>query len=158
MTTICFDLSMSNTGVAIFDDAGECVSLVSIETKKEDSHPFRLQTIGKAFKKIKKEYKPSLVIVEESFSRFNNSTHAIYKVRGVMEYVFYDIPMEFYHGTTVRKEVLGRGNSTKEEIQDYIIKSNPKIKFEDLDQSDAFALYLCHLKKKGDTSRVKKNI
>lgn len=145
---ICFDLSLSNTGVAIFNDAGRCVLLTSIGTEKDDSHPKRLKDIGKAMLKLKKQYKPSLVILEESFTRFNNSTHAIYKVRGVAEYIFSDVNIICYHSTSVRKQVLGKGNSTKEELREYILSSNPNIKFEDLDQSDAFGLYLCHMKKK----------
>ncbi len=142
MTIIAIDLSMSNTGIAIFSDDGHCKKLMSIATNKGDSHPQRLKTIATAMQKIKKEYKPTLIVCEESFTRFNKSTHSIYKCRGVMELVFYNVPMKFYHSTTIRKIVLGKGNADKEMVREYILSKYKNVKFDDLDQSDAYAIFL----------------
>jgi Holliday junction resolvasome RuvABC endonuclease subunit len=146
---ICFDLSLSNTGVAIFDADGRCIKLLSIDTQKEKTHPLKLRKIEKTLRSIKKKYKPSVVVIEESFTRFNKSTHAIYKVRGITELIFYDAEQVCYHATTVRKEVLGRGNLKKEDLRNYIVGHYENITFSDYDQSDAFGLGLCYLKKRG---------
>lgn len=147
MSIIAFDLSLSNTGIVIFDDAGKCQKLISIDTHKEETHSLKLRKIEKIMRKIKKEYKPKLIVIEESFTRFNKSTQAIYKVRGITDLIFWDVPQICYQSTTVRKEVLGKGNAKKKELQDFILENYPDINFEDLDQSDAYGLALCYFKK-----------
>lgn len=146
---IAFDLSMSNTGVAIFNDKGQCKKLISIDTHKEKTHPLKLKKIEKAMSEIKEKYKPKIVVIEESFTRFNKSTQAIYKVRGITDLIFYDVDQVCFHSTKVRKNILGKGNAKKEELRDYILENYKNIYFEDLDQSDAFGLALCYFKNKG---------
>ena len=62
---LCFDLSLSNTGIAIFDDSGTCVELLSIGTDKEKTHPLKLRKIEQAMRKLKKKYNPKEIIIEE---------------------------------------------------------------------------------------------
>lgn len=149
MTVLCFDVSMSNTGVSIFNDAGEWIENISIDTKKEKTHPLKLRKIEKVLRQLKKKYKPSMIVIEESFTRFNKSTHAIYKTRGIVDLVFYDVEQICYHATTVRKEVLGHGNAKKEVLRDFILANYSNVVFYNLDQSDAFGLGICYFKKKG---------
>ena len=144
---IALDLSMSNTGVAIFDDKGQCKELFSIDTHKDKTHPLKLRNIEKAMRKIKKKYKPELILIEEAFTRFNKSTQALYKVRGIAELIFYNIEQICYASTTVRKTVCGKGNIKKEELRNFILENYKNIEFGDLDQSDAFGLALCYFKK-----------
>jgi Holliday junction resolvasome RuvABC endonuclease subunit len=149
MTIFAFDISLSNTGIVIFDDIGNPISKLSIDTHKEKTHSLKLKKIEKTIKLLKNKYKPNLIVLEESFTRFNKSTQAIYKVRGVVELVFFDIEQVFYHATTIRKQLLGKGNAKKEEVQEYILERYGDIKFDDMDQSDAFAVGLCYFNKKG---------
>ena len=149
MTIITFDLSLSNSGIAIFNDAGECIKLLSIDTNKGDTYPKRLKHIEKEFLKLRRAYKPDRIVFEESFTRFNKSTQAIYRVRGLAELVFYRAKQYCYHATTIRKEVLGKGNAKKEDVYNYACVTYPQLKFEDYDQSDAFAIGLCYFKRKG---------
>ena len=146
---VSLDLSLSNTGVAIFDYEGNCKKLLSIDTNKGDNHSLRLKRIEKALKKIKKEYKPNLVLIEETHPQFANSARIIAMVRGVAILVFYNVEQITYQPTMIRKEVLGKGNAKKEELQNFILENYKDIKFDDLDQSDAFGLGLCYFKKKG---------
>ena len=146
---LAFDFSLSNSGVAVFNDKGQCNKLISIDTHKDAGHPKKLKTIEKAMKKLKRKYKPSMILIEQSFTRFNLSTQALYKVRGITDLIFYDVPQTCYQSTTVRKEVLGKGNAKKEELRDFILNNYKNIEFKDLDQSDAFGLGLCYFKKKG---------
>ena len=149
MTILALDLSLSNTGVAVFDDTGNIISITSIETDKDDNHPKRLKYIVKNLQKIKKTYKPSLVVVEQGFSRFNKSTEALHKVLGVTQFVFWDTEMESIHSTTVRKIVLGRGNAKKPEVQKFILENYKHIEFHNFDESDAFAVGIAYFKRKG---------
>jgi crossover junction endodeoxyribonuclease RuvC len=149
MTVICFDISLSNTGIAVFDDNGQCKELTSIGTLKDITYPLKLKHIERVMKSIKRKYKPSVIVIEESFTRFNKSTQAIYRVRGITELIFYDIEQNYYHATTVRKKVLGKGNAKKEELRNFILENYKDVKFDDLDQSDAFGLGLCYFKMKG---------
>jgi len=149
MTIIAFDLSLSNTGIAIFNDTGDWIESLSVDTKKESNYSLKLRKIEKAFKQLKKKYKPSVIVIEESFTRFNKSTQAIYRVRGIAELVFYDVEQVCYHATSVRKEVLGHGNAKKEDLQRFILDNYKNSIFSDMDQSDAFGLAICYFKKKG---------
>jgi Holliday junction resolvasome RuvABC endonuclease subunit len=152
MTIMCFDISLSNTGVAIFDDVGNPIEFSSIDTRRETLYPMKLKIIEKAILKLKKKYKPSLIVMEESFTKFNKSTQAIYRVRGIIELLFYNVEQVCFHATSIRKELLGKGNAKKEEVQKHIISEYPNLKFDDMDQSDAFAVGLCYFKKKGDNN------
>ncbi len=149
MTIIAFDLSLSNSGIAIFNDTGDYIESLSVDTKKESTYSLKLRKIEKVFRQLKKKYKPSLILIEESFTRFNKSTQAIFRVRGITELIFYDIEQICFHATSVRKEVLGHGNLKKEDLQKYILENYKNISFDDMDQSDAFGLGLCYFKKKG---------
>lgn len=146
---LAFDLSLSNTGIAVFDDNGQCKELISIDTHKEKTHPLKLKRIERVMLSLKKKYKPKVIVIEESFTRFNKSTQAIYKCRGVTDLIFYDIPQVCYHATSIRKEILGRGNAKKEELQRFILDNYTDISFDDMDQSDAFGVGLCYFKKEG---------
>lgn len=149
MTIFAFDISLSNTGIVVFNDAGKFLEKISIATHEEKTHPLKLRKIEKTIKKLKNKYKPSLIVIEESFTKFNKSTQAIYKVRGVVEILFWDTEQVFFHATTIRKQLLGKGNAKKEEVQAFINKKYKSVVFDDMDQSDAFAVGLCYFNKKG---------
>ncbi len=146
---LAFDLSLSNTGIAVFDDKGKCKKLISIKTNEKQSHSLRLRQIEKVMRSLKKEYKPNLIIIEEGFSRYNKSTQAIYKCRGVTDLIFWNVPQIAVNVKTIRKVLIGNGNANKEEVQNYILNKYKKIKFLDTDQSDAFAVGLYYFTEKG---------
>lgn len=154
MSVICFDLSLSNTGVAVFSNDGKLEELISIETSKLDETPLRLQHIAKEMKKIKKKYNPNTIVVENCFSRFNISTQMLYRVRGLTEYLFADCKQYYFHATMVRKTLTGKGNMKKDELRDFIIKSNPEIEFADFDQSDAYSLGKCFFIKQKEDNKI----
>ena len=60
---LCFDLSLSNTGIAVFDDSGVCVELLSIGTEKEKTHPLKLRKIEQTMLSLKKKYNHNLQIL-----------------------------------------------------------------------------------------------
>jgi Holliday junction resolvasome RuvABC endonuclease subunit len=147
--TICFDLSLSNTGVAIFSEDGQCIKLLSIATNSKDETSIRLKYIADVMESLKKKYKPEAIVIEKSFVKFNISTQQIFRVVGVCNLIFWDIPQKYIPATSVRKIVVGKGNCKKEILRQFILDNYKNVKFDDLDQSDAFGLGIAHMKEIG---------
>lgn len=146
---ICFDLSLSNTGVAIFSEDGNFIKCISIGTNSKDETQNRLKIIADTLEELKKKYKPKEIVMEKGFTRFNISTQQIFRVVGITNLIFCDVPQTYLHATTVRKIVVGKGNCKKEVLRDFILENYSDIKFEDLDQSDAFGLGIAFFKERG---------
>jgi len=134
------DLALNYTGVCIFSDDGSLIYKTTIETNKEKDTPRKLKLIGDSFLKLIKEYKPSVVVIEEGFSRFNRSTQQLFKCHGVVSYIFWEYPQVYIPASTVKKTIGGKGNIKKEELQKIIKWEYPEIEFNSMDESDAFAL------------------
>lgn len=149
MNILALDLSLSNSGVAVFDSRGNVLELKSINTDKEKTHPLKLKKIAKEFTAIKKKYKPNLVLIEQGFTRFNKSTQAIYKTVGVVNYLFFDVEQIYINVKSIRKALLGNGNAKKDMVQDYILSEYRDLEFKNFDESDAFLLGLAYFKEKG---------
>lgn len=143
------DLSLSNSGISIFDEFGNNVYIDSIPTTTKDDTAVRLHLIANKLLEIKNQYPPSKIIFEKSFHRFNVSTEQIYRVVGVVEYLFWNIDKIYYASTTVKKEVTGKGNSKKPDVEKNIKSKYPDIKFKNLDESDSFAVGLTYFYKEG---------
>ena len=138
------DLSLKSTGVAIFTNDGKCVYLTSIETKAEDTTQKRLSYIGEELIRLTKNYPANKILIEQGFTRFNKSTQQIFRVHGVVNYIFSDIEQIYYPSLTIRKIVMGKGNMKKEEIRKIVTQQYPKMKFNTLDESDAFIIGLAY--------------
>lgn len=133
------DLSLSNTGIAIFDEQGIPVRVFSIETTSKDNYGVRLKIIGKILQRYKKLYPPKEMIIENAFTKFNRATQALYRVRGLVEYIFWDIPQTYLAPTSIKKILTGSGRGEKTDVENSIRKLYPDIKIENNDQSDALA-------------------
>lgn len=143
------DLSLSNSGISIFDEFGNIIYIDSIPTTAKDNTAVRLHLIADKLLDIKKNYPPLKIIFEKSFHRFNISTEQIYRVVGVVEYLFWDVDKIYYASTTVKKEVASKGNSKKNDVEKIIKEKYPNIKFKNLDESDSFAVGLTYFYKEG---------
>lgn len=144
------DLSLNSTGVCIFTNDGEVVKTFTIDTHSRKETKLKLEMIGNEFSHIVQKYPPSAVVIEQGFSLFNASTQAIFKVHGLIQYLFSAYEQIFYPSSTVKKVVGGRGNITKEELKEIILKKYPHLTFNNLDESDAYAV--------GETFFIKKGI
>ena len=149
-----FDLSLSCTGISIFDDDGSIVFINSIDTRREEGHSGKLKYIADVILPLKEIYKPSIAIIEKGFTRFNTSTQVIFRVHGLINYLFYDVKQVYYEATMVKKTITGKGNVTKEELRDAIWRKYPAVVFSNLDESDSFAVGLCYLYEKGILSNA----
>ena len=142
------DLSMSDTGITIFDGE-KPVFVGSIATKDTKTHGERLKEIYDFLLFLKEKYPPSVVCIERGFTRFNNSTQVLYKVHGIVNMLFCDIEQIYYTPKTIKDSIVS-GKASKEEIKDKILEEYPDIIFKNNDESDAFAIVLTYLKLKGD--------
>lgn len=136
---------MENTGVVIFDsNTYKPIHNSSIGTNKKDNHGKRLYYIGKEMIDLKNKYPPQVIAIERGFSRFNTATQVVYRVHGLINYLFHDIEQVYYPPKTV-KEAIIRGDASKKLVREVIEKKYPEVTFEDEDQSDAFGVALTYM-------------
>lgn len=143
------DLSMSNTGIAIFNIATcKPVLITSVKTSNKNTHGERLHRQREYMKELIKKYPPCEVAIERGFSHMNTTTQVIYRVHGIANELFYKYPQFYYPPATIKKMVGRHGQAKKEVVQANILKKYPNLKFANSDESDAFATGICHLIKK----------
>ena len=143
------DLSLSNTGIALFSLKGKPLQILSISTSSKQERGERLREIGEAILDLKNNYNLVEVAVEQGFYRYASSTQSLYQSQGVLLYLLYDIPCYFYAPSTIKKVVTGKGNASKIKVQEVVSEIFPDLVFDDNDQSDAVAVCLAHMIKKG---------
>jgi Holliday junction resolvasome RuvABC endonuclease subunit len=143
------DLSLNSTGVCIFTNDGQFVEATTIDTHSEKETKLKLSIIGKEFIKLMKVYPPEIVIIEQGFTLFNNSTQQTFRCHGLANYLFCKYEQVYYPATTVKKTVGGKGNMSKEEVRDVVLQKYPGVKFMSLDESDAFSIGETYFIKKG---------
>lgn len=138
--TIALDLSLSNSGICMFNKNGKPLKIYSIPTSSKDDTGVRLKTIGTSLVNIRKEYDIDVAVFEKGFTRFNISTQTIFKVVGVASYIFYDCTQLFYAPSTVKKIVCGKGNVGKDEVETEMKRVFPFLTFANQDESDAVSI------------------
>jgi crossover junction endodeoxyribonuclease RuvC len=149
MYLYAFDPSLSCTALTIFEiERFEPVFIGSYPINDKQTHGMRLHHIRSGIIKDGKEFTPSDVALERGFSKFNNDTQAMFKVHGVINELLHVYDQTYYMPTTVKLMVAGYGGATKDEVQQSILANFPNIKFKNNDESDSFAVGICHLIKK----------
>ena len=141
------DLSMSDTGVTIFD-GDKPVFVGSIATNPKKTHGERLKEIYDFLSFLKDKYTPDVVCIERGFNRFNKSSEAVWKVAGIVNMLFYEVAQVYYSPNEV-KATLVNGKASKEEVANKIIEIYPEVNFKNNDESDSFAIVVTHLIKTG---------
>jgi Holliday junction resolvasome RuvABC endonuclease subunit len=138
------DLALSCTGIAIFEENGNPIKTLSISTStKNGEHGRRLKMIADTLLELRKQYPPSLIVLESGFSRHAVSTQVLFKLRGLVDYLFYDIKEIVYAPSSIKKIITGNGRSEKSLVQQCILKKFPNMIFENEDESDATGAILC---------------
>lgn len=146
---IALDTSLSNTGYCIFDINGKPLKVGSIATKSKNSHGERLKVIADVFLGLRKQYDIDAIIFEKGFTRFHNSTQALFKVIGVANYIFYDCKTIYYAPATIKKIVCGNGRADKKLVQQKMRDMFSFLRFDDQDQSDAVSVGYVYFLDKG---------
>jgi len=152
------DLSLANTGITIYDtEKQDFIYIGSIDTefiksRKANKHLYlngiKLKHLWDEITKIKEEYPPEVIVIERGFSRFNTATQVIYRVHGIVNLLFHDIPQVYYPPKTVKEAIL-KGDATKKQLQQAINAKYNDITFANEDESDSFAVCLTYLIKEG---------
>jgi Holliday junction resolvasome RuvABC endonuclease subunit len=139
------DLSMSCSGVTVFDlNNMQPVFICSITTKDKDSHGMRLNILAESLKEIEQRYKPSIIAIERTFNRFPTSTAVLYKVHGLVNYLFREYEQVYYSPKEI-KSVISNGNASKALVRKRIEMVYPDVGFSNEDESDSFAIALTWL-------------
>ncbi len=147
--TYALDLSLNSTGVCIFTNDGQFVEAVTIDTHGEKELPLKLSVIGKTFLEIIEKYTPEVVVIEQGFTLYNASTQSLFRVHGLVNYLFAEYEQIYYPASTVKKTITGKGNVTKDVVRDCLLDKYPDLKFSNFDESDAFAVGETYFIKKG---------
>ena len=137
------DLSLSSSGIVIFDENAQPVKILTIKTSVQQKHGRRLRKIAEELLVLTEQYPPKVLVCEGAFYRYPKATEALYKVHGVVNYLFYDKKIVTYAPRSVKAFIL-KGNSTKHEIGVRIKRTYPNVEFENDDESDAFAVGLSY--------------
>lgn len=142
-------------GIIDFDEKNKNTSLVKYDliTLKDSFSYAKIKKIYDIMGDINREFKPDIVAIENQFLGRNvqtllKLTHA----KTAMMLAFLNknknIIIEEYPPKTVKLEIVGKGNATKEELEEVINKIlNIEIDNKHLDISDALGVALCHLSK-----------
>ena len=164
-----FDISLKNTGLAIYDlEEEKFIYVGSFLTEKIyatkqykglNLHALKLKRITEWIKELYVKYSPEVVAMEQIISKKkktangfafaqHNDIIALSKVHGVIQCMLWKFPMEIYSPTTIKKHVV-KGNASKDLVQDILKLRFPYIDFQDDDQSDAVAVAVTYLVEKG---------
>lgn len=133
------DISLSHTGVTVFDLQGNPVKTMSIPTTSKMEHKDRLKTIADVLLKLREQYETHLIVFESGFSRHAASTQAIFKTLGMIQYLFNDCEQFCFAPSSIKKIITKNGRAEKEEVQRHVLERFPHMVFEDQDQSDSCA-------------------
>lgn len=157
------DLSLSQTGISVYDlEDNKFVCITSINTDKvkkvKDKYhnALKLKYIEEEMNKIADLYPPSLIVIERGFSRFNTATQTIFRVHGMINYMFYDLNQIYYPPKKV-KEIIFHGDATKEQLAN-IMNLRLGLEFKNEDESDACAVALSYLIKENHIDWIKEEV
>jgi Holliday junction resolvasome RuvABC endonuclease subunit len=144
-----WDLSLKCPAVTIFDlGTFEPVCIQHYLVKGKHTHGKRLYELYQAALALQTTYPPTACAVERGFSRFNTETQVLYRVHGIFNMAYKDVPQFYYPPKTVKAALLD-GDATKKQVQEAIKKHYSNIEFADgdpgEDESDSCAVGVTHM-------------
>lgn len=151
-TVISVDPGYERLGVAVLKkENGKEFLLFSdcLISLKKDDDASRIFTIGLAFKKIIKKYKPDAVALEKIFFTTNQTTGILVaNMSGVIKYLSKEknVPVFEYTPTAVKMAMTSHGRASKEDVHQMVARLlilPPKKRLDD--EIDAVAVGLTHL-------------
>ncbi len=150
MNILGIDPGFRNTGWAVVKLNGNSPILVGkgviSPCVKEDTH-LRLAVLYKELSAIIKEYSPFSVAIEETFVNKNpTSTMLLSQARGVLLSCVgaFDLNLQEYPANTIKKQIVGKGHASKEQVLYMVKVLFPKVEIKKQDEADAIAIALCH--------------
>lgn len=132
MIVMGVDGSLGSTGIAVATPE-KVIALTKIrtaKTKKTPTESARLRQIYDEFSQLLRFYQPTAVVMENQHINANQRTGnpktgmSLSRVRGVIQVVcaLHGIPFYLYEPTQIKKLVTGKGNASKEQVQQSVIQ------------------------------------
>ena len=131
MIVMGVDGSLGSTGIAVATPE-RVIALTKIrtaKTKKTPTESARLRQIYEEFSQLLRFYQPTAVVMENQHivnQRTGNpqTGMSLSRVRGVIQVVcaLHGIPFYLYEPTQIKKLVTGKGNASKEQVQQSVIQ------------------------------------
>jgi Holliday junction resolvasome RuvABC endonuclease subunit len=144
---IALDISLKNTGVAVFEDTGTCVYTMSIPTLEKWPRHRRLKFIYDALLNLRDIFPCQSIVMERGFSRFNIATQVLFRVHGVVNLAFWDCAQTYYSIKEIRME-LGCTTGDKAVVGERVRALCPHVTPTNDDETDAMAAGLCYFSKR----------
>ncbi len=142
------DLDSKKIAAVLFVD-GEFNQLLFFQSKNKDTDE-RLFELYKYFESmVIKHLKPDKIFIEDSIYVSNYRTSkALSESIGNVKLLcrLKQIPFELVSNKTWKKEIIGNGNASKEDIKKFILRQKPDLVDEPQDIIDAYAICLWGVK------------
>lgn len=146
------DPGLCNTGWALLEvgsgDQDSCdvgvkiVEVGLIKTPTKDSLSARLQFLHLKIAELRC-YNPELVIIEEGYCGVDGrSALKLGMVRGAILTAFCGTKVEMYSPASIKKQVIGKGDASKQDAADWVALHFPGIKITSQDVVDAVIIGL----------------
>ena len=142
-------------GYGVVESAGAKVAYVECGVISAPAHrprASRLAEIGRGLREVIAEVRPDAIAMEEAFYGVNvQSTIALGEARGVAMLVVGEAELTVvgYTPATVKKNVVGHGRATKDQIA-YLVRATLGMRrVPSSDAADALAIALCHARQRG---------
>lgn len=140
MIILSIDSGIERTGYAVFNGANYVTSAL-IKTANTDSTEIRLEQIYDSLKKVFKEYKPGVVVIERLFFSKNQTTAIrVSQAQGVVMLLAAQnkIKVDFLTPQEIKQTVTGYGQADKKSVQK-MLRIELKINITQDDEADAVA-------------------
>ena len=154
MIILGIDPGTAATGYGFIKASSKRISLVDfgcIKTQAGEEMPKRLFRLRKELKKLIKEFRPEMMVIERLFFNTNAKTAmTVGQARGVVMLVAAEakLPVLEYTALQAKKELTGYGRADKKEVEKAVkrcLRIRRKIRPDDA--ADALAIAICHVKK-----------
>ncbi|OGK42842.1 crossover junction endodeoxyribonuclease RuvC [Candidatus Roizmanbacteria bacterium RIFCSPLOWO2_01_FULL_35_13] len=164
MIILAIDSGLEKTGFAVFKkDKSSPVYIASglIITDKKKKTERRVWEIYNRLNDVIKEYRPTLIVIEQLFFFKNQKTViSVAQTQGAILLLASqnNIPVEFLTPLQIKQTVTGYGLSDKESVRKMIgltLKIDKKIKEDDEIDAIACGLAYCYLNKSQETTNKK---
>lgn len=158
------DLSLNLPAFAVVEVTDErkirILEVCHVDNKKQTkwTQAQKLEATAKQLRCLIHKYKQfDAVVRERGFSRFAQTTQALFRVVGVSDLIAYEElaykQIEEIPPTAIKSLIGGYGKATKEEVEDglrqYLVAEQKDFKFVTDDESDAVAVTVTYAYKKG---------
>lgn len=146
---IGIDPSLDGCGYAVLDIRYKSPRLVEMGTVKgrnktwgDTPRGVKLKLLEAELSRLRAKYQPlyPVIFLEQGFAKFKKETQSIFRARGVLELVFWDMQIVEFAPSTVKLKVTGNGHASKESVAEKIGAFYGVGEFEDDNQSDALGV------------------